>query len=368
MMKLSQTDSESTHQYVAVSSHASGRSAPTATEEPERRTMSIWTWLLASMLFFGGLWIVAVSAGWLDFHAGSSSDRPTVTPIPASYDADRAMGYLVQLCEFGPRPSGSPGMLRQQQLLKQFFSDRGGTVSMQTFEIRHPEDGSAVPMKNLIASWGSERRKRYLLCAHYDTRPYPDMDRRNRRGTFIGANDGASGTAALMELAHQLNDLPSDVGVDIVLFDGEEFIFEQGRDDYFLGSTFFAEKYKAEPPQISFVAGVLLDMIGDRELKIFYEENSLKYARDVAKSLWSVADQLGVRAFVPRSRHNIQDDHLPLNKIAGIPTVDVIDFDYPRPGIGVPSYWHTEQDVPANCSGESLAAVVWVVHQWLKQQ
>ena len=154
----------------------------------------------------------------------------------------------------------------------------------------------------------------------------------------------------------------------MVLFDGEEFILRQGRDEYFLGSKFFAKKYKSEPPQIGYRAGVLLDMIGDRELKIYYERNSMRYARDIAKEIWATAARLGVRAFVPRGRHTVDDDHIPLNQIAGIPTVDLIDFDYPRPGIGAPSYWHTEQDVPENCSGQSLAAVVWVVHEWLKSQ
>lgn len=259
-------------------------------------------------------------------------------------------------------------MKRQQEYLQRFFAGQGAAVTMQTFEIRHPEDGSPVPMANLIASWHPQRPKRFLLCAHYDTRPYPDSDPHNPRGVFVGANDGASGTAALMELAHQMQDLPADVGVDIVLFDGEEFVWQQGRDDYFLGSTFFAEKYRVSPPAIPYQAGILLDMIGDRELTIYYEQNSLKYARDVVKSVWRTAEQLGVRAFISRSRHKIEDDHIPLNQIAGIPTIDIIDFDYPRPGIGAPRYWHTEQDVPANCSGESIAAVVWVVHQWLKQQ
>ena len=171
-----------------------------------------------------------------------------------------------------------------------------------------------------------------------------------------------------MELSNQMSDLPADVGVDIVLFDAEEFVFQQGRDDYFLGSTFFAQKYVASPPAVPYQAGILLDMIGDRELKIFYEQNSMRYARDVNKSIWRTANRLGVRAFVPRSRHKIDDDHIPLNQIAKIPTVDLIDFDYPRPGIGAPKYWHTEQDVPANCSGVSLAAVTWVVHEWLKEQ
>jgi hypothetical protein len=327
-------------------------------------------WLLAFCFVAAIVVMLWIAASTGVFHRGPIQPQsPTVGPIPAQYNAKRAMGYLQELCDLGPRPSGSAAMQRQQQMLQKFFTDRGGQVSFQTFQIRHPVDGSDVPMSNLIASWHPQAPKRFLLCAHYDTRPYPDQDSRNPRGTFIGANDGASGTAGLMELANQLNDMPADVGVDIVLFDGEEFVFEQGRDDYFLGSTFFAEKYAANPPAIRYRAGILLDMIGDRELRLYYEKNSLKYARTLARSVWDTAEQLKVRAFVARSRQiPIDDDHIPLNQIAGIPTIDLIDFDYPRPGIGAPSYWHTEKDIPANCSGESIAAVIWVVHHWLKQQ
>ena len=295
-------------------------------------------------------------------------ESPTLGPVPATYNATRSFGYLTQLCEIGPRPSGSQGMKAQQEMLQSFFEGQGANVSMQKFSIRHPRDGSDVELANLIASWNTEAPKRFLLCAHYDTRPYPDRDKNNPRGTFVGANDGASGTAALMELAHQLDALPETIGVDIVLFDGEEFVFEQGRDDYFLGSTFFAEKYARDPAEIPYRAGILLDMIGDKELKIYYETNSLKYASEVARSIWRTADRLGIRAFVSRSRHTIDDDHIPLNRIARIPTVDIIDFDYPRPGIGAPRYWHTEMDVPESCSGESIVAVIWVVHTWLLEQ
>lgn len=345
-----------------------GSSSPT----PEPRNPIGWlgtmfATIAIGLIVLGGVYWIGVD--WIGRDEGPGAmDGPTKGPIPAAYQPARAMSFLTQLCDIGPRPSGSPGMEKQQSMLRAFFESRGATVSMQTFEIRHPEDGSTVPMANLVASWGLDRPKRFLFCAHYDTRPYPDQDRRNKRGVFVGANDGASGTAALMELSYQFGELPPDVGVDIVLFDGEEFVFQQGRDDYFLGSTFFAQKYKASPPPIGYRAGILLDMVGDRELKIYYEENSLRFARDLAKDVWRVADKLGVTAFVARARHRIQDDHLPLNEIAGIPTIDIIDFDYPRPGIGAPSYWHTEQDVPANCSGQSMAAVVWVVDQWLKGQ
>jgi hypothetical protein len=340
---------------------------PTATKNRSNPVVSaiIWLAILSAIAF--GLYLI-VLGGDAGFQRGVGVNEPTTGPIPQRYDPDRSMGYLKQLCDLGPRPSGSPAMFRQQDLLESFFEQRGATVTQQSFETRHPNDGSPVTMTNLIASWHPERPRRFLFCAHYDTRPYPDRDPVNKRGVFVGANDGASGTAGLMELANQLQDLPPDIGVDLVLFDGEEFVWNDRRDRYFIGSTYFAQAYKDDPPENPYIAGVLFDMIGDRELKLYYEANSLRYAKSVAHSFWDKAEQLGVQAFVKRQRHDIRDDHLPLNQIANIPTIDVIDFDYPRPGIGAPSYWHTQQDVPENCSGESIAAVVWVAHQWLVSQ
>lgn len=299
-------------------------------------------------------------------------DRPlelTARPIPAIYSADRAMGYLEKLCAFGPRPTASDAFVAQKEFLSEFFTANGAVVTLQDETVRHPETGEPVEMSNLIASWGIERPTRFLLCAHYDTRPFPDRDRENPRGVFLGANDGASGVAAWMEMSHHFSKLPDDVGVDVVLFDAEEFIFDESRDDFFLGSTYFAQQYRIAPPLVPYQAGILLDMVGDRELQLLYERNSLRYARDLTRSIWRTAGKLGVRAFVPRTRmQEIRDDHLPLNQIAGIPTTDLIDFDYPRPGFHAPQYWHTTQDIPKNCSGTSLAAVSWVLHQWLLEQ
>ncbi|WP_436714686.1 M28 family peptidase [Roseiconus lacunae] len=328
---------------------------------------------LTTRLILVGLVVLLIAGGVLFvrvmLHRGPAVDQsPSSRPIPDRYDGDRAMGYLKKLCEFGPRPSGSDAMIRQQRYLESFFRERGAEVTRQDFETRNPNDGSAMTMTNLIASWHPDRPIRFLFCAHYDTRPYPDRDRQNPKGTFIGANDGASGTAGLMELSNQLDDLPDDIGIDMVLFDGEEFVWVENRDRYFLGSTFYAQTYRQSPPQVPFRAGVLFDMIGDKELKLYYEMNSIRYAKPVAQSFWQVAKRLRVDAFVPKTRHDLRDDHLPLNQIAKIPTIDVIDFDYPRPGIGSPSYWHTENDIPENCSGESIAAVVWVAHQWVLAQ
>lgn len=322
-------------------------------------------------LVIGGITIGLLATGlavWTKRAAAPAGQRSSPLVIPAPYDPDRAMGYLIEICNLGPRPSATPAMQRQQALLSDFFEQRGGEVELQSFRARHPDTGQAVELANLIARWHPERSKRFLLAAHYDTRPFPDRDPVNPRGRFVGANDGASGVAALMELSHHFDQLPADVGVDIVLFDGEELVYKDPRDEYFLGSTHFARQYVAMPPAIPYRAGVLLDMVGDKELAIYYERNSWRYARDVTKSLFATAERLKVDAFVPRLRHEIRDDHLPLNEIAKIPTTDLIDFDYPRPGIGAPSYWHTTKDVPENCSGQSLAAVVYVVHQWLLEQ
>ena len=128
---------------------------------------------------------------------------------PNPLDALRAYRYLEQICDLGPRYSGSPGMRAQQELLQKHFEQLGGRVTLQELTARNPLGGT-VPMANMIVQWHPERKERILLCAHYDTRPLPDRDpnpQRQRDGIFIGANDGASGVAALMELAHQMPDL-----------------------------------------------------------------------------------------------------------------------------------------------------------------
>ena len=289
---------------------------------------------------------------------------------PDSFDGVACYEALKWVCEFGPRYSGSDGMRKQQEGLIDYFKEMGGKVSRQDFKVRHPETGGAVKMSNLIVEWHPERSNRILLCAHYDTRPFPDEDPdpRRRRDAFIGANDGASGVAVLCELARHMPKLSSRYGVDFVLFDGEELIYDRRRDSdrYFLGSKEFARWYAAGKRDYKYRYGVLLDMVGDRTLNLYMEKNSLKYARGLVQSIWKTAKDLGVNEFIHRSRHEIRDDHLALNQIARIPTCDIIDFDYPRPGARF-SYWHTTSDTPDKCSAESLAKVGTVVLAWLKR-
>jgi glutaminyl-peptide cyclotransferase len=282
-------------------------------------------------------------------------------------DGARAYRYLQEICALGPRPSGSPGMQRQQELVTRHFEQLGGKVTLQKFQAANPLGGANVPMANVIVEWHPERKERILLCAHYDTRPLPDQDLdpvARRSGVFIGANDGASGVALLMELAHLMPKFDGTVGVDFLLVDGEELVYVEGRDPYFLGSTWFARQYARKPPQHKYRWGVVLDMVGDRDLQIYQEQHSVAWrdTRPLVKEIWATAARLGVKEFIPRAGYEILDDHLPLRNIAKIPTCDIIDAPHTYP------FWHTTKDTPAQCAPSSLAKVGWVVYEWLRQQ
>ncbi len=286
----------------------------------------------------------------------------TTGPVLADFDADRAFGYLETICDLGPRISGTEAMFRQQELIARHFTNLGVEVRTQDFDAPHPETGRPVRLRNLIVSWHPESTERVIICTHYDTRPRPDQEPYppHRDEPFIGANDGGSGVALLMELGHHMPTLQPTYGVDFVFFDAEELVYDNERDRnrYFLGSTYFAKTYRDNPPQYRYVAAVLLDMVGSKDFRAYYESNSLRFAPELTRSVWEAARKAGVREFIPRRKHEVRDDHLPLNQIALIPACDVIDFDYP--------YWHRRNDIPAACSGETLKKVARVVATWLE--
>ncbi len=326
--------------------------------KPSGQTIFLIASIVLGIALLGGLALMYENQG-LAGNPSSRSGRLTLENIP--FNGERAYQYLNQICELGPRPSGSPAMAAQQKMLVEHFQKQGGQVNLQQFRVRHPQDGSEVRMANLIVTWHPERKNRILLCAHYDTRPFPDRDPINPRGTFLGANDGASGVSVLMELGEHVASMPGDLGVDFVLFDGEEFIFDDDRDIYFLGSEYFARQYAAKRMDTRYRSAVLLDMVGDKDLQILEERNSLntRESRALVKEIWATAARLKVPEFVARLGPELSDDHLPLQRTAKLPAIDIIDFTYP--------YWHTQQDIPENCSALSLAKVGWVVREWLSK-
>ncbi len=321
------------------------------------QTQRAWPWLAA----VGACLVVGL--GYLVYQRSSMAQAPT--PLaPAPIDGDRAFGYLEQICALGPRPAGSEANGRQRAMVAAHFKANGGAVREQAFTGRDPLSGAEVKMANLIGSWFPDRADRIVIGVHYDTRPFPDMDPdpKRRRGPFLGANDGASGVALLMEIAHHLADLPTEWGVDLVLFDGEELVYDRVG-DYFLGSKEFARQYQAEQDRRrddddapSYVGGLVLDMVGDKDLRIDKEQYSIQLAPGLVRQVWAVAKGLEARAFRDRVGPAVLDDHLALNN-AGIPSIDLIDFDYPE--------WHTSRDLPDRCSASSLAEVGRVVTAWL---
>ena len=296
------------------------------------------------------------------------ADQSVAAP---EFNAKQAFEHLEKICAIGKRVSTTKGMLQQQKYLREFFEPLQAEVSLQKFLVRNPLGNQAgfngvkteLELSNLIVRFRPELKQRLLFCCHYDTRPYPDRDRRNPQGTFIGANDGASGVAVLCELGRNLAQLEGPYGIDLVFFDGEEFVYVARRDPMFLGSNHFANQYAQRREDFRYAYAVLIDMVGDKNLQIFFERNSLTYAPRLTRSIWGVAQRLKVREFIAKEGHTISDDHLPLNRIAGIPTCDIIDFDFPTPR-SKNAFWHTEKDIPENCSAESLGKVGKVLLQW----
>ena len=200
-------------------------------------------------------------------------------------------------------------------------------------------------MWNVLADHDPANPRQVLLCAHWDTRPTADEeeDPEDRSRSIEGANDGASGVAVLLEIARVLRETPPPVGVRFALFDGEDY--GPGSDRMYLG----AKRYARNPPRPHPEWGVLLDMVGDADLDIWRERNSEEGAPTVNDRLFRAAQEAGHGGvFHDSVKWDITDDHLPL-LAAGIPVVDLIDFDYP--------YWHTLEDTADKCSPESLGAV-----------
>ncbi len=287
-----------------------------------------------------------------------------------AFDGEAAYATLKAVVALGPRITGSEAMAKQQAMLQTHFESLGGTVWFHTFPINHPLSGRKITVKNMIVTWHPERRERIMLCAHYDTRPQADKDPKFPKGKFHGANDNASGVGLLFELGRHMPAIEAEFGVDFVFFDAEEFVFDAKRDPLLVGSTGFANSYAATDPKarkFSYQCAVLVDMIGDAHLDLYWEKNSVQAAEDIVREIWSVAAELQVVEFRPEIRHEIRDDHLPLINIAKIPSVDIIDFDFPTIN-SKNEYWHTQKDIPENCSADSLFKVGSVLLEWIKRR
>jgi len=263
------------------------------------------------------------------------------------FNQNNAYNFLKKQCDFGARVPGTEAHKKCKNYLVETLRKYTRQVTEQPFQTRIKSNKSPVTCYNIIANFNTENSRRILLCAHWDTRPWADRDPNpaNHNKPVMGASDGASGVAVLLEIARVINILKPKYGIDIVLFDAEDFGSYGNNDSWALGSKYFAQtmasRYQPE-------YGVLLDLIGDADQQLYIEHNSYQYARDIVDIIWNKAQDLGISEFIPELKHDVYDDHLNLLQ-AGIQCIDIIDFDY--------EYWHTIEDTPDKCSPQSLGNV-----------
>ena len=226
------------------------------------------------------------------------------------------------------------------------------TVWIQPFNYNDPYRGDNYNLQNIIARFNLNAEKQILLGAHWDTRPWSDQETEltNQNKPLLGANDGASGVAVLLEIAHILKEKPSETGVTIIFFDGEDLGMSGEDRSYAQGSQFFAKNLPIPKPDHA----IIIDMIGDKNLHLPIERLSYRNAPRLTRKLWKLANKLNLPAFDQTLGYSIFDDHVPLWEFAKIQSIDIIDFDYPNKR---DNYWHTQEDTPDKCSPVSLAQV-----------
>ncbi len=300
---------------------------------------------------------------------GKKQSFDTEGAVFSHVSGEKAFDHVKNIVAFGPRPSGSEALEKSRQYIESALNEQGWQVKRQTFKTRTPE--GPAEFTNLIARFGKEDDKelfktpgRGLLCSHYDTKVFQGFE-------FVGANDGGSSTGLLIELARVLSGRPEIAkDIELVFFDGEEaFGTSITKTDGLFGSRFYAKGLVVVPEKKRPQWGVLLDMVGDKDLNIRagvqipglelrampikdqpeHKVDSVAVRSSLDKMtgwLLESAEELGHRSKVGISPNYITDDHIPLNIAAGIPTIDLIDFDF--------DYWHTPGDTIDRISAESL--------------
>ena len=268
------------------------------------------------------------------------------------FDEDHAFSYLVAQCDFGPRNPGSDGYYACLDYLITELDQSANEIILQDFSYQERRYNKQYNLQNIIARFNPDAEFQTIISAHWDTRPWADQEdlRQDRNQPIIGANDGASGVAILLELAKIMGENPPPIGVNLVFFDGEDLGVPGENSTYCQGSRFFAKNLPIPRPD----EAINLDMVGDKQLVLPIERYSLEYHPKLVRHLWDRAKDMGLDAFIGRVDYAIYDDHVRLNEIAGIPSIDIIDFKYPN---SYANFWHTMNDIPENCSEESLGQV-----------
>ena len=262
---------------------------------------------------------------------------PQAAP-PKNFSGKAALNFAARVVAFGPRPSGSAANTRQRAYIHEQLATCLCEVSNDTFTAQTPD--GPVAMENIIAKFPGKSGNAIAITGHFDTK---------KMTNFVGANDGASSTGILLEMAAVLAGRPRMDDIYIVFFDGEEAVREWTDTDSVYGSQHLARKWTDDGTNSRVKALINVDMTGDKNLDIVYESSSSPSLR---KLVWDAADALGYSAFFLRQPNAVEDDHIPFLQ-AGVKGLDLIDFDY-GPGN---SYWHTPQDTMDKLGAHSFQVI-----------
>lgn len=296
-------------------------------------------------------------------NACSSPDEPRFTLDPQGrevphFSEENAYEYIEKQVSFGPRYPGSEGHAAAGSFLRERLESYAGTdrVFVQSFD-HEGYDGETFTLHNLIAAFNVENPNRILLAAHWDTRPRGEEDPYEPEKPIPGADDGGSGVGVLLELARLFREVPPPVGVDIILFDGEDYGHAGDLDQFFLG----ARHWSLNPPVENYRPrfAILLDMVGGVDAVFPKEGYSMRYAPTLVDAVWQVAAELGFEERFPdRDGALIADDHMIVNRYTDIPMINIIHHDRSDAGGAVfPPYWHSQQDDMEIIDRETLRIV-----------
>lgn len=278
-----------------------------------------------------------------------------------NFNADSAYSYIEKQLSFGPRVPNTQAHKACGDWLVAKFRQYTPEVIEQKAKLK-AFNGTMLDARNIIASFNPDARSRILLCSHWDSRPWADHDPdpSNHNKPVPAANDGASGVGVLLELARNFSLKNPEVGVDIVLFDAEDFGEPQNvqgsyENSWALGSQYWAAN--PHKPGYSARFGILLDMVGAKNATFTQEHYSMYYAPNIVRRVWGTAERLGYRdVFLNERSGPITDDHYYVNEILRVPTIDIIDYKDDRDK-GFFEYWHTVKDDMDYISKETLKAV-----------
>ena len=301
----------------------------------------------------------------------SEGDATKATVQVPQFSADSAYQYIQTQADFGPRVPNSAAHKARGEFLAKKLEEFGAKVYNQHADLV-AYDNTILKARNVIGAYNPESKRRVLLCAHWDSRPYADQDadKTKHHSPILGVNDGASGVGVLLEVARQLQQQAPAIGIDIIFFDAEDYgipYFYQGaykNDTWCLGSQYWGRVPHVDGYNARY--GILLDMVGGKNATFYKEQFSQRTAGKYVNKIWNTAHRLGFGNFFPKEKGTeVTDDHMYVYNLRQIPCVDIINYD-PNCDTGFGDFWHTIDDTmdiidkgTLNAVGQTLLEVIY---------